>query len=159
MVQLSYITQNAEIPANVEPDAYEFLQKVRDTANEFKWEKVHDYMSYGQTRRMDELAAGFDRILNAFTQEVQYYRTDIIHDIMQIAWIIGSLKLVDLEHELPIFILGLRKYGTDNHVFVASRINNEFAGLDEYTSIFLLTLRDTDYDETVLTTYICKGRR
>ena len=159
MVQLSYITQNAEIPANINPDAYTFLQKVRSTADNFNWHKVGDYMTYGQTRRMDELAPAFRSILDAFTQEVQFYRTDIIYDIMQIAWIVGSLGCVDLEHELPVFIIGLRKYGTDNHAFILSRLTSDALSTDEYTSIFLLTLKDTGMDETVMTTYVSKGRR
>ena len=157
MVQLSYITQNAQIPANVEPYVYVYLKAIWECADKFLWRKEDDFVSSTISRRLDDLAGGFNTLLNAFVECVKFYRTDLIYDMTLMHHILGGLGCIDLLHELPVFIIGLRESGTDSFAFIESRLKN--GQMKEYEKILLLTLRDTDFAETVLTTYICEGRR
>ena len=156
-IDLSTIMEGKPIPKELHPATSETIGNICRTAEPFLWKVADDFYSTEDTRDLDDLASALAVIMNAVAQEVVGYRTDFIHDILNMQRIMRELEFVELLHQLPVYIIGIRKYGTDHWAFIHSRMESE--GYEVYAAIYLVTFRDDGMGQTHMKVYRAVGMK
>lgn len=156
-INLIHITEGKPVPGSIVEGTRGILERIQQAADLLMWEECLKYESMNLTRNLDELTGGLMTIINSVAENVRFYRTDFIHDLLCMNRIISSLEAVSLLHELPFYIIGMRDYGVDHWAYMESRLK-EPKGYDVYSDVYLLTIVD-GFENTCIKTYRAKGRR